>query len=144
MIKRADIKDLSVLIKIEESCFTPLERFSRDIYLEYILSPYSEVFLECEENKVIGSLVLLKFEDCLYIASIAVLPEFRMKGYGKKLIQFCEEGSKKLGLSRVELHVKISNKIAILFYEKMGYKRVCVEENYYINEDAYRYVKFLR
>ncbi len=144
LIKRADFSDISFLLKVEESCFCPEDRFTWEFYVEIFLEPEYEIYIGYEDNRALGSLVLADLSKYLYITSVAILPEFRGRGYGKEFIKFSEKRAEELSLFKIKLHVRKSNKIAISFYEKMGYKRVLTLKNYYFDEDGYEYVKELK
>ncbi len=69
-----------------------------------------------------------------WIATIAVLPEYRGKGIGGDLLGACEE---RLETPRVKLCVRASNAEAIRLYEHRGYLRVDLWTKYYQDgEDA--------
>jgi ribosomal protein S18 acetylase RimI-like enzyme len=56
------------------------------------------------------------------ILGMGLLPEFRSKGLGGKLIQAAIEKSMQQGLTRTELNVRELNKSAIAFYKKFGFE----------------------
>lgn len=59
--------------------------------------------------------------DC-YLSNIAVYPEYRSQGLGKKLLEAVEEEVRSIGKRRIVLKAETYNNRAISFYEKMGYK----------------------
>ena len=63
-----------------------------------------------------------------WIATIAVLPQFRKQGIGRALLEACEA---KLMTPRVRLCVRTDNVSAIRLYEQTGYQRVDMWYNYY-------------
>jgi ribosomal protein S18 acetylase RimI-like enzyme len=54
---------------------------------------------------------------------MGILPEFRGKGIGSKLLQKVIEHSKTFGLEKVELNVYTSNTSAIALYKKFGFEQ---------------------
>lgn len=69
-----------------------------------------------------------------WIATIAVDPRFRRRGYATALLRECE---KKLGVPRSRLTVRASNQPAIRMYEREGYIMIDVWKTYYNDgEDA--------
>lgn len=63
-----------------------------------------------------------------WIATVAVLPQFRRQGIGRALLEACEAG---LATPRVRLCVRIDNSSAIRLYERAGYERVDIWPRYY-------------
>jgi ribosomal-protein-alanine N-acetyltransferase len=67
-------------------------------------------------------------EGIAWIATLAVLPEYRKLGIGAKLLEACEA---RIPLARIRLCVRMSNDEAIRLYERFGYKRVGEWSKYY-------------
>ena len=65
-------------------------------------------------------------EEEYYIEQLAVLPERRSQGIGKKLIEFVESQALAKGLKRVTLDVEIENEAARRLYERMGFQTIKV------------------
>jgi ribosomal-protein-alanine N-acetyltransferase len=63
-----------------------------------------------------------------WIATIAVLPQFRQRGIGRALLEACEA---RLMTPRVRLCVRTDNVSAIRLYEQAGYQRVDMWRRYY-------------
>ncbi len=43
--------------------------------------------------------------DICYLERLAVLPQFRNRGYGRQLVQYCLDQSRKIGAKRVEIGI---------------------------------------
>lgn len=56
-----------------------------------------------------------------YIDSIAVRPEYRNKGIGKKLLKLTQKKAERKGFEKISLLVKPKNKKAIKLYKNYGY-----------------------
>jgi len=56
------------------------------------------------------------------VNDVYVLPQFRCKGIGKKLMVKCLNRMKALGMNVASLTVLMENKTAIKLYEKLGFK----------------------
>ena len=77
-----------------------------------------------------------------HISGIAVDKKYRMKGIGKSLLRAVEYEFLANGLEKVTLEVRKSNRDAIRFYEKHGYKQSYIVKRYYADgEDAIVYEK---
>jgi ribosomal-protein-alanine acetyltransferase len=79
-----------------------------------------------------------------HISGIAVDKKYRMKGIGKSLLRTVEHDFLANGHGKVTLEVRKSNRDAIRFYKKQGYKRSYIVKGYYADgEDAIVYEKKL-
>lgn len=68
----------------------------------------------------------------LYIMTLAVVPTYRSKGVGTRLIQSILHHCQSVGIPEVALHVQISNEDAIRFYvDRFGFRKGNLLENYY-------------
>jgi len=79
------------------------------------------------------------------ILMLAVLPEYRSKSLGKKLMTRLYEICLERGLDSIILEVRKGNKDAIAFYEHQGFSINGDIENFYSNgEDAFKMMKTLQ
>jgi ribosomal protein S18 acetylase RimI-like enzyme len=69
-----------------------------------------------------------RMEGVAWIATVAVLPEYRSRGIGSALLKACEE---KITVNRVRLCVRMSNDVAIRLYDQLGYVKVGEWTRYY-------------
>jgi len=77
-----------------------------------------------------------------HVSGIAVEREYRRKGIGSSLLRRLYEEFYNDGFERVTLEVRKSNKEAIRFYERQGFKPAFVIHGYYADgEDAIVYEK---
>jgi GNAT superfamily N-acetyltransferase len=70
-----------------------------------------------------------------YIEDIFILEEYRRKGIGQKMFQFCVNEAKKRGCGRIEFAVLNWNKPAINFYEKNQAKPLSEWTYYRLTKD---------
>ena len=63
--------------------------------------------------------------------NITVSKDHQKKGFGKKILEKFIYQSKVLGATVIFLEVRVSNELAISFYEKYGFKRDAIRYNYY-------------
>ena len=82
----------------------------------------------------------IRKSEC-YLSNIAVYPEFRGLGLGKKLLEVIEKEARKAGNKRIVLDVEIDNKKAIRLYESFGYK---IEKKWSILKIKDKYFKYLK
>ncbi|MGZ4851462.1 MAG: GNAT family N-acetyltransferase [Candidatus Bathyarchaeia archaeon] len=60
----------------------------------------------------------------LFLEDIFVVEEYRRQGVGKKMFDFLKQAAKREGCGRIEFTVLKWNKLAQIFYEKNGAKRL--------------------
>lgn len=67
-----------------EHAFPPVERPSYNMLMSF---PHHEMYAIEDNDKFIGLVDLLKYEDTLYIFFLAIKKTFRRKGYGSKVLK---------------------------------------------------------
>ena len=80
------------------------------------------------ENKVIGWCDLQPKDNITAALGIALIKEYRNLGIGTVLIHKVFEKGMKYGFKKIFLEVRKSNKVALEFYEKLGFKKINVIE----------------
>jgi ribosomal-protein-alanine N-acetyltransferase len=92
-----------------------------------------------EDNKMLGFLIFSPIKPEAHLLSIAVIETQQYKGIGSLLLKSMIGQCKVMGINQVFLEVRASNEKAIGFYQKYGFKKDAIRENYYsgdIPEDA--------
>ncbi|MEB3757544.1 MAG: ribosomal protein S18-alanine N-acetyltransferase [Desulfurococcales archaeon] len=92
------------------------------------------------ETKIDRSNILLwKTVKVGHVISIAVLPEYRNRGLGSRLLEKAIDLMKQnYGIKKVYLEVRISNEVAINLYKKFGFTiKERIPRYYRDGEDAY-------
>ena len=92
-----------------------------------------------EDNKMLGFLIFSPIKPEAHLLSIAVKETEQYKGIGSLLLKSMISQCKAMGINQVFLEVRASNEKAIGFYQKYGFKKDAIRENYYsgdIPEDA--------
>lgn len=74
------------------------------------------------EGKVVGNISCQRRGEAWYISDVVVLPEFRGKGYARKLVETCVEDIRARGGRQVSLDVVSGNKPAIALYRTEGFR----------------------
>jgi len=139
LVRSADLRDLQGLLRIEEECFGA-ERFSTETVRSFMERDDTFVLVALEENEIVGSAMCMMSEERGEgrVASVAVLPRFRRKGIGVRLLEACEIGFAERGLTVSELEVDVGNEAAIALYMSKGYEvRGLIEDFYGADRDAY-------
>ena len=94
-------------------------------------SPYANYFSVTVDGKFAGYGGFLDLSGEGEITRIAVLPEYRRLGLGKKLMEAMIDRARELSLETMFLEVRESNIPAISLYESFGFSTVGRRPDYY-------------
>tara|TARA_Y100001978_G_scaffold202861_1_gene225462 strand:+ start:3554 stop:3994 length:441 start_codon:yes stop_codon:yes gene_type:complete len=84
------------------------------------------------ENKLImGICVFFKLFDEAELRYLSILPEFKRRGFGKKLFYKFLEQCKNENITKVFLEVSTNNKEALSFYKYFGFETITVRKKYF-------------
>jgi len=133
MIRDFEYKDLENINKL-------LKTFNYKIDKESFNNDFLKV-LVYEENLIKGVLVYQYLYERIEIDYIIVDNQCRKLGIATKLLNFMEDKYK--DINNITLEVRESNKEAINFYKKNGFKEVTKRKKYYKDEDGILMIKNL-
>lgn len=136
--------DISSVVKIVEESLG--ENYPPSLYLT-IHNLWDGGFLVLLEfGKVVGFVAAVPSgSKVARVLMLAVLPGYRKKSYGKVLMDELHTNAMAKGMDTVILEVRKSNRMAISFYEKLGFSIYGDIKKFYSNgEDAYKMMKVLR
>lgn len=90
-------------------------------------------------GKIIGYNYFWLVSDEVHILNIAVEPDYRGYGCGKRLVQFALNFGRERGAKSAFLEVRASNDAAQQLYKQLGFQRTGLRKHYYADnkEDAY-------
>jgi len=130
MIRKFKSKDLEEILRIEKKAF-PKTPYDEPIFVYYtqIYPDNFLVYVEESSDKIFGYII---FRPGGHIVSIAVDPMYRRKGIGTKLM----DDVLKVSNGNAKVEVRESNKIAQMFYKKLGFFQSGSIIGFYDNEDA--------
>ena len=121
--------DLPKIFLAEKECFSDpwteqmiKSEFTKPIFCGFVL----------EEKGVLAGYICgtALFEDG-EIPKVAVLPDFRRKGYGKKLVDTVIADLQTRGVERIFLEVREKNLPAVALYQGCGFVTVRIRKQYY-------------
>lgn len=69
--------------------------------------------------------------SCLYLMTLGVLSHYRGQGIATQLLEWATTRATSAGISRLALHVQVSNTEAIDFYSKRGFVIESTDPQYY-------------
>ena len=120
-------KDIKAVVEIENLSFKfpkPESVFREDEH-KYLVAK--------EDGKVVGYIGIERILDEVHIINMAVHPDYRGKGIGKRLMQHVLNDEEVFFLE-----VRVSNETAQKVYERFGFKVISLRKGYYADgEDAY-------
>ena len=91
-----------------------------------------------QDNQIIGFNIFSPINPEAHILSISVKKEMQSKGIGTLLLNSMLDQCKVMNYKKIFLEVRASNIQAINFYEKFGFSKDAIRNNYYTDnsEDA--------
>jgi ribosomal-protein-alanine N-acetyltransferase len=133
-IETATVRMLDALYELEKHCFKE-EAFSKQ-QISYLLSDYSDIGLAARRNCeivgfIIGRIDFVRNKPVGHIMTIDVAVAYRRKGIAKRLMLETESIFKNKGAVECVLEVREDNIAALGLYQKLGYLKAAVLENYY-------------
>jgi predicted N-acetyltransferase YhbS len=81
----------------------------------------TKAIVACKYDEVVGCVFYSPREDFVYLAHLAVLPDYRGLGIAKALMQAVEQKALEQNLSKVRLSVRLALEKTRAFYERTGY-----------------------
>ena len=126
--------------EVERVCF--IDPWSEDSVLSLYKSAGSIVLAACEKDNIVGALLARCAADECELYRIAVLPQYRGKGYALDMLGAMKNICRDRGINTVYLEVRRSNEPAIGLYSRFGFQSAGVRKNYYRlpDEDALIYL----
>lgn len=124
------------ILEIERVCQSA--PWSQTSFLNEVDSPQSIFLVAILNGKVVGYGGAWILVDEAHITNLAVDPEMRGQGIGRRLMNEILEKSKERGAVCSTLEVRAGNEAAIHLYESMGYVTAGRRKGYYPDnrEDA--------
>ncbi|MGN0159483.1 MAG: ribosomal protein S18-alanine N-acetyltransferase [Brotaphodocola sp.] len=136
MIRLMKSTDLEQVAELEKCCFA--ENWSYKILEAGLYSSYDVYYVFEQDEKILGycNLRLLAGEG--EVQRIAVLPQYRRLGLGRKMMDAMVGFARENRAESVSLEVRESNAAARRLYESYGFTAEAVRKGYYHNptEDA--------
>jgi ribosomal protein S18 acetylase RimI-like enzyme len=130
-IRAAKRDDLPALVRIEETCFSA-DRRSRPQSLRHGLkSPFQCVQVAVLGREVVGAMTLYLYPRTVRIYSVAVLPEFRRCGAGRRLVKQALQLARRTGRRAVSLEAAQANRVLTGWYETFGFRPAETLKDYY-------------
>jgi len=128
--------DIEPVSKIERQSFSTA--WSTNAYVTELANPSAVYLVATVGETVVGYGGLWVIMDEAHITTIAVVPEYRGKKIGERLLSEMLAAARKKGATRATLEVRSGNEVARRLYEKYGFVWMAVRKGYYSdnNENA--------
>ena len=136
MVRRMNMLDIDGVLAVEQQSFTT--PWSREGFVNEMKNELSYYLVMVEAGKIIGYAGMWLIVDEAHVTNVAVLPTYRGKRLGEKLMSALLEHAKNRGAVRMTLEVRASNTVAQGLYSKFGFTSQGRRRNYYTDtkEDA--------
>ncbi len=107
-----------------------------------MLHPFSITYVAEMEKRIVASEIIFLHRKSVEVASLAVMPEVRGRGFGTVLLRKAEDMARRHTIKLLTLHVDVNNLSAIGLYKKEGYL-ICerITEYYGKGKDAFYLTK---
>lgn len=121
-IERAWPDDADALRQVDLECFG--HAWTRGQYAGITRDPDSLLLLARADGKVVGDAWLQVHGSQAYIPTIGLLPAWRGRGLGGRLLDLLIAAARERGASRVTLEVRSRNEVAIRLYMSRGFTAI--------------------
>lgn len=144
LIRAMDIDDLDRIVELEQLLFTSSWNKSDFLY-EILENQFSFNFVLENDDIIVGYVGVWLIYEQSQITTIGVDPHYQRRGYGKELMRAMIDLASQHGCEVMSLEVRVSNELAILLYESLGFEKQAIRKDYYQDnhEDAYLMIKRL-
>lgn len=97
---------------------------------KYILDPGGNIFFIKDEDKIIGTVALMKMEDGVFeLTKMAVTPKYQGQQLGQKLMEHTIQYARDQGWKKLIIYSNRKLENAIYIYKKYGFVEIPIEQN---------------
>lgn len=134
--RRMTEQDLEMIERLEQTCFS--DAWSIRLLQDGLSSCWDTFLVAEDQEQICGYAVLRVLVGEGEIQRIAVFPEFRKMGIGRKLMEAMLEIASEQGAADITLEVRAGNLPAINLYKAYDFQEEGLRRNYYHDpeEDA--------
>jgi ribosomal protein S18 acetylase RimI-like enzyme len=130
-LRKAVPADLPALEALERDCFAPERQSSRRSMRDSLRSPSQQVWVAEADNGLAGAMILFLYPRSLRIYSVAVSPQHRDLGAGRRFVRLAKALAARTRRRRVTLEADVNNAVLIGWYRDQGFRITEELEDYY-------------
>lgn len=101
-----------------------------------IRHPESVVLAAILGNRPIGFAIMGFARQEAHLELLAVQPSQQRLGVGRRLVRWLEKSALTAGTPIIYLELRAANRAALLFYHKLGYRKVALARGYYQGRES--------
>ena len=130
-------EDVKAVAQIEQICFR--SPWTEHMLMSEMKNRLAHYHVMEQEGKIAAYAGMWILFDEAHITNVAVLPQYRRKGLGRKLMLFSMQTAVRFGANKMTLEVRESNVGAQTLYAGVGFVKAGKRRKYYSDtgEDAY-------
>ena len=128
-IRLMESRDVEAVECLEKQCFS--DPWSGKLLLEGLNSKWDTFWVAVLDDTVIGYSNLRVLSDEGELERIAVAPDHRRLGIGRKLMEAMEDFAAQNQVKAVTLEVRSQNTAALKLYKSYGFEEAGVRRRYY-------------
>lgn len=141
-VRRAGPEDLAALWALEQACYEPERRQSRQSIAHSLASPHQSVWLLDDDAGLAAALVLWHHAHTVRVYAVHVRPDRQGHGLGRRLLAHTEALARAAGARRIVLEADAQRSGLLSWYRHAGYRRTDFREDFYgPGRPAYRLEK---
>jgi len=135
-MRRMNEFDIDNVLIVEEQSFTL--PWSRAGFVGEMKNELAHYLVMVDQGRIIGYAGMWIIVDEAHVTNVAILPEYRGRKLGEKLMSALIEHAKDRGALCMTLEARPSNTVALGLYAKFGFISRGIRRNYYSDtqEDA--------
>lgn len=130
LLRRATVEDYEMRVRLAVTAFGVDEEDARMMESK-VMGDNTEIFMIVVNEGTVGKIRVSREEGQAWIYGFAILPEYRGKGIGGKVLRRVIQEQRSAGHS-VHLEVEARNDHALRLYESVGFKAVHAQDYYII------------
>ncbi len=126
--------DATGVYAVERECFH--DPYPSKFLDALIKTERDRFFVAVEDGKIVGYAVATATEKNGHVVSVAVNPRCRRRGIGTALLSAVTRKLVEKGVQMIHLEVRKRNRVAISFYEQMGFRTFSEITHYYADGES--------
>lgn len=121
-------EDVSEVVEIERRSFS--QPWEESTFRRLLANDRARAWT-ARADRVLGYAVLWRAGRGAQLGNLAVAPDARRRGLGRRLVRTALEAARSAGAEHVTLEVRESNRAALALYRGMGFRLLDRREDYY-------------